>query len=61
MKLMQYFILAMLVIGLLLGGCSTGEQQKLAAEKKDQAAQEDSGISDVFEDSEGISPPPPPT
>ena len=61
MKAIKYFILILILTNLFfLVGCETLEEQK-AEDEKSQIESEDTGISDVFEDTEEVEPPEIPT
>ncbi len=60
MKVMKYFILILVLTGLFfLIGCNATDSSQLKAEGNEDAPpeDEDTGISDVFEDTGSITPP----
>lgn len=62
MRLIKYFILLLVLSNLFLVGCETetSESEEKAGEDT-QTESEDTGISDVFEDTEEVNPPGTPT
>ena len=63
MKIMRYFILFLIIINLFfLVGCETSKSEgQSAADENPPTDGEDTGISDVFEDTGEINPPEIPT
>ena len=63
MKIMKYFILILVLTNLFfLVGCETGTSELKGQESQDfPTDSEDTGISDVFEDTEDVNPPEIPT